>query len=303
MRVRALDIGQTVRHLLAPGQRGTILAVVSEAIYLRCASGELFWLTTAGIPRHPRSVRVPALLPAVPANTPFAVDEGGLLTIASHLVLDCRRAPVWSPPVLSREEVLPSTALPERICTVCSLLENLPPPAGLGTLLPAILGTDTRSPCSPPRAGGPSFPALAFPIVLETAAACRARDGEKLLLHAESLVGLGGGLTPSGDDFVGGLFFCLHHLSRLYPESLSPVDWADAIHRSSDRTNPISVTALNDLARGQGVEPLHEWLGAILTEGSLERMQHYAARLVRIGHSTGWDLLSGVLTGLLWISE
>ena len=32
------------------------------------------------------------------------------------------------------------------------------------------------------------------------------------------LVGLGPGLTPSGDDFLGGLLFAAHSLKTAYPE-------------------------------------------------------------------------------------
>ncbi len=298
MPLQVLDLGETAHRLLISEQRGAVLAAVSRAIYLLSDSGEVLWLTTAESPRHPRCIRVSAPLPGLMVNSPFTVDKPGLLVIGRGITLDCRRASIWSPPTLPAGEVLPLTTLPERVRAVFAVLENLPSPTGLGTLLPEIRRVATGSrPRSSPMEVSSSL-TLALPVVREMARACRTRDGEKVLSQAESLVGLGEGLTPSGDDFVGGLLFCLHWLSRLY--SLPTIDWTNAIERSSDKTNPISFTVLSDLAEGQGVEPLYQWLGCILTYGSMETMGYHAARLVQIGHSSGWDLLSGALTGLLW---
>ncbi len=62
--------------------------------------------------------------------------------------------------------------------------------------------------------------ALAWPGIHELAKACLLRDMTGLLQEANALVGLGEGLTPSGDDFLGGLLFCVNTiqtaLSRFY---------------------------------------------------------------------------------------
>lgn len=297
MRSQVLDIGATAHHLLAPGQRGVVLTVVSKAIYLLSESGELFWLTTAEPPRHPRCIRVSAPLPGVAANTPFAVNEPGLLTVGPDIHLDCRQAPIWSPPMLSAGEVLPAAALPERVQAAAAVLENLPSPAGLGTLLPEIRSIATGDPPSFAPTG--AFSTLALPAIQEIARAWLAHDGRALLSGAESLVGLGEGLTPSGDDFVGGLLFCFYWLSRLYKDLSPTVDWGDATRRFSERTNPISFALLSDLAKGQGVEPLHQWLRCVLTDSPTDHLRKHSAQLVQMGHSSGWDLLSGALTGLL----
>lgn len=298
MYLQALDIGETVYHLLVSGQRGTILAVVSNAIYLLTDSGELFWLTTTEIPRHPRCIRVPVPLPGAAVNMPFTVTEPGLLTIGPDTYLDCRRASIWSPPTFSTGEVLPPAVLPERVRAAAAVLDNLPSPAGLGVLLPDILSiaTGDRSPFLPTGA----FSAPVWAAIWEIARACLAHNGEVILSLAEPLIGLGEGLTPSGDDFVGGVLFCLYWLSRLYGDFRPTVDWADRIDKFSEKTHLISFTLLSDLARGQGVEPLHQWLNCVLTDSPADRVGEYAAQLVQIGHSSGWDLLSGAMTGLLW---
>jgi hypothetical protein len=65
------------------------------------------------------------------------------------------------------------------------------------------------------------------------------------------------------------------------------------------RTNLISYTLLRDHAIGQASEALHQFVDALVAGQALERMQRSATRLIGVGHSTGWDLLSGVVVGLM----
>ena len=297
MRLQVLDIGETSYRLLASEQQGVILAVVSGAIYLISDSDELLWLTTADVPRHPRGIRVSAPLPPLAVNTPFTGNEQGLF-IGPDTVLDGRAAAMWSPPGLSTRDVLPFTAVSGRVQVAFSVLNLLPSPTGLGRLLPEIAGIATKGHLSFRIENLAPSAVLALPIIQNIAAASLAHRGEEVLSLAEALVGLGEGLTPSGDDFVGGLLFCFYWLSHLYGD-FPAFARANVIRRFSGKTNPISAAVLKDLANGRGVEPLHQWLSCILTGRPAEQIQH-AARLVRIGHSTGWDLLSGALTGLLW---
>ena len=115
-----------------------------------------------------------------------------------------------------------------------------------------------------------------------------------------ALLGLGEGLTPSGDDFLSGMLFCLHTLDKLYPalglDLSSRPRFTEAARR---KTHPISYALLVDAAFGQAVEPLYGWLCAVFSDRAPAGIGQAAARLTHIGHSTGWDLLAGALTGLL----
>lgn len=296
--LHALDIGETAHRLLASDQRGTILAAVSNALYLLSDEGELFWLATADISRHPRCIRIAGPLPRLAVNVPFVVDGPGII-IASDTVLDCRRALTWRAPRLSTDDVLPVTAPPERLRIAFSALDGLPSPTGFGSVIPEIMSMAQNGQASPQLQNPGPMPALAWLAIREIARACILHDLGRIMTQADSLIGLGEGLTPSGDDFAGGLLFCIYWLSRLYANHLPPVDRANSVEMLSSRTNLISFTVLKDLASGQGVEPLHLWLDCVLAGRPVAQIRQQAARLIRIGHSTGWDLLSGALTGLL----
>jgi len=119
--------------------------------------------------------------------------------------------------------------------------------------------------------------------------------------EVRGLVGLGEGLTPSGDDFIGGLLFCRKILQDSYPDILDLEfpklpGFIESIQAS---TNTISHTFLKDHAEGHGFEPIHLFANAFLTGQPDDLLHKILVDLTHIGHSTGWDLLTGFLTGML----
>jgi AAA+ ATPase superfamily predicted ATPase len=114
-------------------------------------------------------------------------------------------------------------------------------------------------------------------------------------------VGLGSGLTPSGDDFLGGMFFVFNFLRKNYAASfvfeLSRI--SEFIDRNQEKTNLISLTMLKDLANGQAPAPLYELVNSLMDHQPIESSINSALLITQIGHSTGWDMLTGILVGLL----
>jgi hypothetical protein len=135
--------------------------------------------------------------------------------------------------------------------------------------------------------------------VIRALESCKARDTAGLLLAGERLVGLGEGLTPSGDDFLGGLLFTQRYLDPVYRRP--SLDWGavDAwLAESRARTSAISYAILSDLARGHGPEPLHDMVCSITEGASSDQIALHAARLTQIGRTSGWDMLAGAAVGM-----
>jgi hypothetical protein len=104
--------------------------------------------------------------------------------------------------------------------------------------------------------------------------------GNALADEAEQLIGLGPGLTPSGDDYFGGMLVALRLTGRsMQAEGL----WRWLQPRLKERTSAISAAHLAAAAAGEAHEALHEALN-----GSLD-----FARLDAVGHCSGWDALAG----------
>jgi len=78
---------------------------------------------------------------------------------------------------------------------------------------------------------------------------------------ASMLIGLGPGLTPSGDDLLGGAMIALRALGR-DDRARRVADWA--LPLAATRTGAISAAHLACAATGEGSASLHELLAALL---------------------------------------
>lgn len=115
----------------------------------------------------------------------------------------------------------------------------------------------------------------------------------------EKLIGFGPGLTPSGDDFLGGAVIALHLLG--YPAVARQL--FDSISASQvSSSNSISVSHLSAAATGSCNAWLHAALNAILA-GDLEALPPTLKNIDRVGHSSGWDTLAGAVMVLTVWSE
>lgn len=113
--------------------------------------------------------------------------------------------------------------------------------------------------------------------------------------EASGLVGLGVGLTPSGDDFLVGLFAVfnmpqspLYH-SRTFCEQVAS--------ESAGRTNEISYITLKKASTGQVRESLIQLLRD-LTVGSEGSVKASLSSVLNIGSTSGTDIATGILSGL-----
>ena len=138
----------------------------------------------------------------------------------------------------------------------------------------------------------------AAPAVRELIRATRHCDPAAYLAAAK-LIGLGTGLTPSGDDllvgYLAGLWCTLRGLRdrRRFLASLGRV-----VIDHSRGTNDISRTYLLHAARGQVASPLVAAAQAIRNEGEPDQLHQYIETAMHMGHSTGMDSLTGLLLGL-----
>lgn len=109
----------------------------------------------------------------------------------------------------------------------------------------------------------------------------------------DGLIGLGPGLTPAGDDFVGGAMIALRAFGGgMLADRIA--GWALPLAEAN--TNRISRAHLRCAAMGEGHEALHDLLSA------LSRGEPAIARaldaLDRVGHSSGRDAAAGALLAL-----
>ncbi|MGW1405560.1 oxamate carbamoyltransferase subunit AllH family protein [Streptomyces sp. NPDC002403] len=158
-------------------------------------------------------------------------------------------------------------------------------------------------------AGPPDAPAMDAAVGRALAAgraalvhAVRTRDEDGTHRAVLGLLGLGPGLTPAGDDFLTGPAL----LSSLTGSRLRPFarTLTGVLSRYAGRTTPLSLTTLAEALSGRVREPWPAVLRALSDTAGQGETQVVATlrdpvrRALAIGHTSGTDTLSGLLTGL-----
>lgn len=106
----------------------------------------------------------------------------------------------------------------------------------------------------------------------------------------KGLIGLGPGLTPSGDDLLGGCMIALHSLGRKdMAEELGRM----VLREARTRTGTISRAHLACAAQGEGSEALHDTILALGVEND-HCLIRCLDKIGTIGATSGWDAVAGV---------
>lgn len=116
-------------------------------------------------------------------------------------------------------------------------------------------------------------------------------------------IGSGIGLTPSGDDFIVGFLSTLFvfeeekDLLQYYREEL--------VHRISDlsdKTTFLGKEFLQYACNREFSDIIHGFYGS-LKENNRNHILNSTMEILKLGHSSGADTLSGIVSGLIFISE
>ena len=104
-----------------------------------------------------------------------------------------------------------------------------------------------------------------------------------------SLIGFGPGLTPSGDDFLGGMLIALHICGQKTVKNNLYFQLESLI----DRTGPVSIAHLQAANLGECCQSMHQLINLLL-EGNEAHLEPGIVAINQIGHTSGWDALAGV---------
>jgi hypothetical protein len=295
---RITQAGSIARYCLTPGQHGHVLAAFSKAIYLQSSSSELFWITHLESTMHRRCARVNSILPDLSPGSSYQVESRNL-KFENEVTIGLEQAIQWDEPC--RDPAMAEALLFPCVQTFFSSLDYSRA-RGFGTFIPPLVLLSKGEPVN--RLPDPTDLVLAhaYPLVMDVAHACLENRHSDISKFSKKLVGLGSGLTPSGDDFLGGMAFAIHVLQFNYPDLELP-DFNPEVDYFQLRTHPISFALLSDLVHGHAIAPLHQIANDLFCGQSFKYLQPYVYQLTSIGHSTGWDLLAGLLTGLFTMSQ
>ena len=263
---------------------GTVIAVFARSFYLANAAGELACIGPPGLGRGPLSLLcdLPRALDwqargLRPGHIVRHLDEALHIDgIGSLLLAD---AFVWQPPPTTTWD----TATLARGLAGLAAATHETGAGGFAPLVATLARNDPVTACASPLLQLAASGIVALAEWLVAPGKNLPRD------EAAILLGLGPGLTPSGDDLVGGAMIALHTLGRA-DMALQLARWALPLAR--ERTGAISLAHLACAADGEGCAALHDLLNALLAADAAGIAAGVAA-LAAIGHSSGWDMLAG----------
>ncbi len=278
--ISAVSISSRIRPLLDRSPRGAVLATFARSCYLDL-DGHLVAVVATELLDGPLNLvlALPSTtrLDEAPVGAPVSC-RGGTLDIAEAWQIDFAHAPIWN------ARVTPLTVTPHLRLWLASIRRILDAEAPVESLArPARV-----------RRASEGMDLLEDGL--------RHRDVTVVREAADTLVGLGPGLTPSGDDVLAGTLLAIALLRPVEEDH-----WRQAIiDASRGRTIRISEAYLEAAAAGEAGEAWHH----------LRRTLQHAAQSVppasdedpdlraavrgvlAFGETSGADMLAGFVLGM-----
>jgi hypothetical protein len=289
--IRAQQIGSRVALCFS----GRVHGIYRQACNIETDHGTLVTLLSQGLGNIPHGIR--CVLPApvdfrarCMAGQTVVADGVDLRIVQAGMTVHLSRAAIWRyvPAACVVDPCADQTL--RALLEVRSTLRKQAPASGFA---PLLLRDD--------EPGSPLDQALqrrlrrTLPVL---ANATRSLDADGAAQALGQLAGLGPGLTPSGDDFIVGYLAALWSRCS-YQSALRSFLAAlgGPLQRFAARSNLISRQFLLDAVVGEFSESLADLVSA-LAVSDVGRALVSARRIVRIGHSSGADALTGLLFGL-----
>jgi hypothetical protein len=245
-------------------------------------------IATKGVPLH-------SLTPSTSlrAGSDRCAARGGILRFDCFpLIIDLRGAPVWRCPVRELHTDMRADSTQAAWSTTWELLNQGQRLRSTDIIADDLFRSKTGSPLSQ-KMSGP---------IMQLIASTEQFDLETAIQAAQEIVGLGPGVTPSGDDILIGFLAALWSLARENQPQLAFIDsFGSALMRIASQTSEISRTYLYHATHGQFSSSLSNLAEAIARNSAVEQATQLA---MRVGHSSGMDSVMGLLIGLcVWNKE
>jgi len=224
------------------------------------------------------------------------VSRAGLWAREARLYIDFTQASIWSPPLH-----LPATldevgrirsrlALVQRVAQAHGMPEGLVPLFGrVDALLNGCVNNEES--LSPLARYG-------FHKIAILVRAVRRREAQAMVEAAKPLLGLGNGLTPSGDDVLLGVFVALMATAKVSDQST-----VDAVCRTLAKLAEVHTTAVSQawfraLHQGYVAERVGILLDHIVSGASEAKLRESTKCVLSFGATSGAETILGLLLGL-----
>jgi len=261
--LRPVAASTRLRAVLDRPAAGRVLAVFPTAVYVEVGTDsglDVVALVASDGLRLPLA----AVLAESPGAEPFAVHRAGD-EVAVHD---------------GGLRIGPVRYVPGRWWSPRTALAGAPDPQAVSELAGSLMGTAPAHDAAVER--------VLAQACTELRAALTSDDAPRAGAAADAVLGLGPGLTPSGDDLLAGLLVTCHGLARL------PLAAALGRHvtvRAGGRTTALSAALLRCAAAGAAASPVVDLVDAVAGRRPLAPALR---TLLAVGHTSGYDTARGV---------
>lgn len=266
---------------------GHVHSVFRQTLNISADDGKLYCIASAGQDNAPRSIRVAAPIPfnemGIEPGDKVQVTEGKLTL--SQVTIDMAGITCWQSalPAFPGREAWPT--LDNSIQVLRQCIERHGKSGGLRELwFESQLATSSF------------FGALLTENARNFLLALRNQDCNEAYCRGCELIGLGGGLTPSGDDFCAALITIINMPGSPFAENYRQLGYrlADSARR---QTTVISQDMLELAAYGQARENVIALLREV-SGGSAALIEAAVMKVLQYGSLSGTDWAVGLTAGL-----
>lgn len=275
----ALQIGGLARKTLVDGVTGTVLGSTSKGLFLT-SNQKILFVTSADY-KSPFNIQLFSLRnisDQITAGDTWHYEDEHLVFGQKDIRIATANAEVWQPPA---SPLIETTAQEQdqRMNSLVQRLRSLDPLKGwLFLAEPASLKLDSEA-------------ALIQAMTAAFLNCVKKSDLPGSLESGRSILGRGGGLTPSGDDWLSG--FLLYHArtGQMNPFIVSLGESITAL--AFESTTKVSANRIEAACQGWSEELFLEVVDSLVVSDA-DLSDQGVERLVNFGHSSGVDTCVGI---------
>ncbi len=290
-RIKALSVGKRAAEIIPVAEKRTVIGVTSQGVFL-LANGDVFFISF-GSYRGPLTISLGQTIEEfqrLPIGAEAKFQSGELIfpNTKTRILWDVSK--IWNPPPAATFIAPPKqrrTTLQE---LAAGVLQNKQGEQGFTPFLEILLNGREAEQLSDELKSIWHY----IPTIQKALAKKKIAEIVSSLLP---LMGLGRGLTPSGDDLIAGILLTLNR----YPKHVCPALPRQElnlalIQNARQKTTRLSTNIIEQAAGGIADERLLKALDCIMTGKSTIQTSVY--EICHLGHSSGVDTLTGIAIAL-----
>ncbi len=291
--IQATGCGSLAWQALEGRWKAEVMGVTSGGVFIRAGGERVLFLTYS--PFHsPITINLEwdkqVDLQENQVGSAVFLDTGRLTIPSTPLAVWMHGAILWHPPMPDGVQAVDREPVAERLKRIALAAALQKGEEGFGPFIRHLVGDEEARPVG-------DLSEVLITALGQAYDAARQADFKAVIEHARSWIGYGRGLTPAGDDCLAGILLVWNRWGRAFGLR---VDWAGinqaAVELARARTTLLSSSIIYAATLGLADERILRILDAIMLGETNE--QEAIRNLVKMGHSSGVDTLTGISLAL-----